>query len=147
MIEFTKGNILESGCEALVNAVNCRGKMSRGVALAFKRKFPSMFLAYKRACDGGKLVVGSMHPWKNPGGGWVINFPTKDHWRQPSQLEWVVSGLEDLARVLRGNGIRSVAIPALGCGLGGLLWYQVRAAIKQTHDRHWKDLKVVVYEP
>ena len=82
-----------------------------------------MFLAYKRACDGGKVVVGSMPPWKNPGGGWVINFPTKEHWRQPSQLGWVVGGLEDLARVLRDQGIRSVAIPALGCGLGGLLWY------------------------
>jgi O-acetyl-ADP-ribose deacetylase (regulator of RNase III) len=147
MIEFTKGDILESGCEALVNAVNCRGKMGRGLALAFKKRFPAMFLAYKRACDAGRVAVGSVHVWQDPGGGWVINFPTKDHWRQPSKQEWVASGLEDLARVIRDNGIRSVALPALGCGLGGLLWYQVRAAIKKAHDMHWKDLKVVVYEP
>jgi O-acetyl-ADP-ribose deacetylase (regulator of RNase III) len=147
MLEYVKGDILESDCEAIVNTVNCYGKMGRGLALSFKRKFPAMFLAYKCACDSDKVKVGSMHLWQNPRGGWVVNFPTKDHWRQPSQMDWIVAGLQDLARIVKEQGIQSIAIPALGCGLVGLQWYQVRDEIKRVHDQNWKDVKVVVYEP
>jgi O-acetyl-ADP-ribose deacetylase (regulator of RNase III) len=146
MIEYTKGDILTSDCEAVVNTVNCYGKMGRGLALAFKRQFPAMFLAYKRDCDDGKVKTGSMHVWKNPNGGWVINFPTKDHWRTPSLMEWIVAGLDDLVQVVKQKEIKSIAIPPLGCGLGGLQWYQVRAEIKRVHDQHWKDIRLVVYE-
>lgn len=147
MIEFVKGDILESDCEAITNTVNCYGKMGRGLALSFKRRFPAMFLSYKRACDDSKVKVGTMHVWKKPDGGWVVNFPTKDHWRQPSQMEWITAGLEDLARFVRENNIKSIAIPPLGCGLGGLQWYQVRGEIKKAHDKHWSEVRVVVYEP
>lgn len=147
MIEFVKGDILDSDCEAITNTVNCYGKMGRGLALSFKRKFPAMFLAYKRACDSGIVKVGHMHLWRNPKGGYVVNFPTKDHWRSPSQMEWIVDGLTDLAKVVAERGIKSLAIPPLGCGLGGLQWYQVKAEIRKAHDEHWTDIRVVVYEP
>lgn len=147
MIEFVKGDILDSFCEAIVNTVNCHGRMGRGLALLFKRRFPAMFCAYKRDCDNDRVRVGTMHLWKNPLGGWVVNFPTKDHWREPSRMEWIVAGLQDLAAVVREKGIQSLAIPPLGCGLGGLHWYQVRAEIVRAHDQYWQDMKVVVYEP
>jgi O-acetyl-ADP-ribose deacetylase (regulator of RNase III) len=147
MIEYVHGNILESDCEAIVNTVNCYGKMGRGLALAFKRRFPAMYLAYKCACDGDRVRIGFMHLWQNPKGGWIINFPTKDHWRQPSQMDWIILGLQDLARIVKEKTIRSIAIPPLGCGLGGLHWYQVRAEIKRVHDQDLHDIRVVVYEP
>ena len=146
MIEYTKGDILTSDCEAIVNTVNCYGKMGRGLALAFKRKYPAMFLAYKRECDAGNIKTGLMHLWKSPDSPWVINFPTKDHWRDPSKMEWVVEGLQSLVETLKGLEVKSIAIPPLGCGLGGLQWYQVRAEIKRVHDLHWKEIRVVVYE-
>jgi O-acetyl-ADP-ribose deacetylase (regulator of RNase III) len=148
MIEYVQQqNVLDSDCEAIVNTVNCYGKMGKGLALLYKRKFPQMFLAYKRACDEGKVKTGTMHLWKNPNGGWVINFPTKDHWRNPSQMEWIVLGLQNLVEVIKDKDIKSIAIPPLGCGLGGLEWYRVRGEIKRVHDHHWKDIRVVVYEP
>lgn len=147
MIEYTKGNILDSDCEALVNTVNCFAVMGKGIALEFKRKFPAMFLEYKRDCNANKVKTGFMHLWKNPNGGWVINFPTKYHWRNPSQMEWIVTGLQHLVEVIKEKEIKSIAIPPLGCGLGKLNWYQVRAEIKRVHDHHWNDIRVVVYEP
>lgn len=149
MIEFTKGNILESDCQALVNTVNCFGKMGKGLALQFKKKFPEMFLAYKRACDFGQVQNGKMQLWKNPSPSpaFIVNFPTKDHWRNSSKMEWIVSGLEDLVAAVKKHEIKSIAIPPLGCGLGGLNWYLVREEIKKTHEKYWQDIKVVVFEP
>jgi O-acetyl-ADP-ribose deacetylase (regulator of RNase III) len=146
MLRFCRGDILGSDCEALINPVNCRGKMGRGLALLYKRAFPKMFLAYKRACAEGKVKVGRMHIWRGSERKWVINFPTKDHWRDMSKLEWIVLGLGDLVRVVKEEGIMSLALPQLGCGLGGLHWYQVRGEIKRVHDRSWRDIRVVVFE-
>lgn len=147
MIEYTKGDILESDCEALINTVNCHGRMGKGLALLFKKKFPKMFLAYKKACDRGQVKVGNMHVWKNPTPppSYIINFPTKDHWRNPSKMEWIVAGLQDLIAVIESTGISSVAVPPLGCGLGGLQWYLVRQEIKKSLGD--LDKRIVVYEP
>jgi O-acetyl-ADP-ribose deacetylase (regulator of RNase III) len=147
MIEWTKGDILESDCEAIINTVNCVGVMGKGLALLYKKRYPKMFLDYKRACNQGIIETGKMHFWRDGHDKIVINFPTKQHWRNPSQMEWIVMGLQDLVRVVDSRQIKSLAIPPLGCGLGGLHWYLVRAEIKRVHDHHWKDIRVVVYEP
>jgi O-acetyl-ADP-ribose deacetylase (regulator of RNase III) len=146
MIEFRQGDIFASGCESLVSPVNCVGKMGKGLALEFRRRFPKMFLDYKRACDSGRLKPGLMHVWSDDKVQ-VINFPTKDHYRDPSRLSYITSGLDDLIRVVEERNIRSLALPALGCGLGGLNWYHVRDEIVRCHDNHWKSLRVLVYEP
>lgn len=148
-IEFTTGDILKSDAEALVNPVNCVGVMGRGLALKFKKAFPQNFEAYKAACDRGEVKPGQMllcDVVSSPNSKTIINFPTKRHWRAKSRIEDIVSGLEALALVIRQRNISSIAIPALGSGLGGLDWPQVRARIDQALS-DIPDLKVIVYEP
>jgi O-acetyl-ADP-ribose deacetylase (regulator of RNase III) len=136
MIRFVQGNLFDSQAEALVNAVNTVGVMGRGVALEFKNRFPENYLAYRVACKREEIVVGKMFTFElnretsleQPR--WIINFPTKQHWRNPSKLEFVCDGLEDLVRVIESHSIRSVALPALGCGTGGLEWKTVRELIE-----------------
>lgn len=150
MICFTTGNLLESDAEALVNTVNTVGVMGKGIALMFKEAFPANFLAYREACKQGRVRIGSMFVTDGPaiGGGprWLINFPTKEHWRGRTKLSWVESGLDDLVRVLRDLKIRSVAIPPLGCGNGGLDWADVRPLI-ESRLAALEDVDVTVFEP
>lgn len=122
MIEIVKGDLFKSGCEALVNTVNCKGVMGKGLALAFKNKYPKMFRAYKHACDNGLMKIGCISQYKDSSGITIINFPTKDHFRQPSRLEYIEAGLEEFVKCYQ-RGIydfKSIAFPMLGCGLGGL---------------------------
>jgi O-acetyl-ADP-ribose deacetylase (regulator of RNase III) len=149
MIRFTQGNVLEAGTDALVNTVNTAGVMGKGIALMFKEAFPENFKAYRKACETGEVRVGRMfvteqrqllHPR------WIINFPTKKHWRQPSRMEWIVKGLEDLKRVIAEREIRSIALPPLGSGNGGLNWKDVRREIEAALSS-LSDIDVVVYEP
>lgn len=129
MITHLHGNLLESDSEALVNAVNTVGVMGKGIALQCARAFPTMLADYKAAAKRGDLRLGEMHVWPNPaisGPRWIINFPTKGHWRERSRLVDIESGLADLVRVLRSHRIASVAVPPLGCGNGGLAWDDVR---------------------
>ncbi len=133
MIRYTQGNLLEAPAEALVNTVNEVGVMGKGIALMFREAFPENTRAYEAACKAGEVHVGRMLVTRNQaliGPRWIINFPTKRHWRNPSQLDWIRDGLKDLVRVVRENGIRSVALPPLGCGAGGLDWSQVRQEIE-----------------
>ncbi|GAB4276102.1 MAG: macro domain-containing protein [Deferrisomatales bacterium] len=149
MIQFTKGNLLEAPTEALVNTVNEVGVMGKGIALMFREAFPENTRAYQEACHRGEVKVGHMFVTRNRtlvGPRWIINFPTKRHWRNPSRLEWVREGLKDLARVLRENEIRSVAVPPLGCGAGGLEWAQVRREIQEALGA-LPGVDVIVYEP
>src|SRR6516164_7881000 len=132
MLEFKTGDILETDAEALVNTVNCVGIMGRGIALQFKNVFPENFKAYKAACDREEVQPGKMFVFEtgtltNPK--YIINFPTKRHWRGKSRMEDIESGLEALAEEIRERHIRSVAIPPLGSGLGGLKWADVRMRI------------------
>lgn len=129
MITETHGNLLRDDAQALVNTVNTAGVMGKGIALQFKRAFPEVFDAYAAACRAGEIQVGVVQPVALPAGRWVLNFPTKRHWRQPSRMEDVRAGLDDLIRVVGELKITSVAIPALGCGHGGLPWPEVRALI------------------
>jgi O-acetyl-ADP-ribose deacetylase (regulator of RNase III) len=149
MIRFIEGNLLEANAEALVNTVNTVGVMGKGVALMFKEAYPRNFDAYEQACKNKAVHVGKMFVTETNdmlGPKWIINFPTKAHWRFPSKIEWVAEGLDDLVSVIRTKGIRSIAIPPLGAGNGGLSWPDVRALIeRQLVDL--QDVEVLVYEP
>lgn len=135
MIREQSGNLLSADVEALVNAVNTVGVMGKGIALQFKQTYPEMFQEYARAARAGEVQIGAMHLWATDatsGPRFIINFPTKRHWRSPSRLADVASGLPSLAETIERNEIRSVAIPALGCGHGGLDWVSVEPLIRQT---------------
>jgi O-acetyl-ADP-ribose deacetylase (regulator of RNase III) len=148
MIEFGEGNLLTADVDALVNTVNTVGVMGRGVALQFKQAYPANFTAYKRACDNGELRLGHMFVWDSHRPGprrYIINFPTKGHWRSQSRLEDIETGLRDLVRQVTALGITSIALPALGCGNGGLRWDDVLPRIQETFDS--LSIRTVVYPP
>lgn len=148
MIEYKIGDILTENVEALVNTVNCVGIMGRGVALQFKKAFPENFEAYAEACKRKEMQPG--HPFVFETGQmyprYIINFPTKRHWRGKSRMEDIEAGLTALAEQIRARHIRSIALPPLGSGLGGLDWSQIRSHIEATL-REFPDLKAVVFEP
>ena len=149
MITFMEGNLLTANAQALVNTVNTVGVMGKGIALMFKEAFPENFKAYEAACRRGEVRVGRMFVTERQdmyGPKWIVNFPTKQHWRGKSQIEWIEEGLEDLVRVIRDNKIRSVAIPPLGSGNGGLDWQDVRPKIEGVLSE-LSDVEIVVYEP
>ena len=126
-------NIFDSDCDAIVNTINCVGVMGGGLAAQFRQRFPEMNEAYEIQCGEGIIRPGRMWVWH--GGGdhdkYLVNFPTKDHWKDPSKLEYIEDGLRDLRHALHVLGIKSIAIPPLGCGLGGLKWDDVEPLIKQ----------------
>jgi O-acetyl-ADP-ribose deacetylase (regulator of RNase III) len=149
MIEFTHGNLLEAKVDALVNTVNTVGVMGKGVALMFKEAFPKNFKSYEAACKQKEVRVGHMFVTETGdliGPKWIINFPTKQHWRGDSKMEWIDAGLEDLKRVIVEKGIRSIAIPPLGSGNGGLKWEEVRPKIEAALGS-LSNVSVIVYEP
>lgn len=134
IIQPRGADLFESGADILVNTVNTQGVMGAGIALQFKQRFPGMFTAYRTRCRAGLVTVGSIdvHFLTEDRRIIIANFPTKQHWRNPSQLEWIQSGLEDLSRLVDRTGSRSIAIPPLGCGLGGLEWPVVSDQIIQS---------------
>ena len=149
MIRYVQGNLLRSDAKALVNTVNEVGVMGKGVALMFRDAYPESARLYQEASKAGQVQVGRMHVTPNPelvGPRWIINFPTKKHWRNPSKLEWVREGLKDLVRVIAEHGITSIALPPLGCGNGGLEWTQVRREIENALA-DIPGVDVTVYEP
>ena len=149
MVEFVKGNLLEAKVDALVNTVNEVGVMGKGVALQFREAFPQSSREYMEAARRKQIRVGHVLATRNEslsGPQWIIHFPTKKHWRQPSRLEWVRDGLRDLVRIVKENGISSIALPPLGCGNGGLNWQSVRHEIEASFQGV-DDVQVIVYEP
>src|SRR5208337_1096153 len=149
MIRYKTGDILEEYAEAVVNTVNCVGFMGRGISLQFKKAWPENFKAYAAACRRQEVQPGRMFVFEtgrltNPR--YIINFPTKRHWRGKSRLEDIDAGLTALVGEIRERKIRSVAIPPLGAGLGGLDWSIVRARIEEAmHDL--AEVVIVVFEP
>src|SRR5580704_3057353 len=149
MVELTTGNILDADVDALVNTVNTVGVMGKGIALQFKQAFPQNYEAYQRACKRGEVVPGKMfvipaNRLSNPK--FIINFPTKRHWKGKSRMEDITVGLVDLVDVIRRENIQSIAIPPLGCGNGGLDWVEVRPKIV-TALSMLPDVNVLVFTP
>jgi O-acetyl-ADP-ribose deacetylase (regulator of RNase III) len=149
MLELVTGNLLEADTEALVNTVNTEGVMGKGIALQFKRKYPEMFEAYQQACKEGQVQPGRMHVYErremiNPR--YIINFPTKRHWRSPSRIEDIKAGLSALVEEIRKRSIKSIALPPLGCGNGGLHWSEVLPAIRIALA-DLTDVRLLVYPP
>ena len=148
MIEYKQGNLLEEHTEALVNTVNCVGVMGKGIALQFKQAFPENFKQYKKACDAQEVQPGQMFISSTgqlfPK--YIINFPTKRHWRGKSKIEDVESGLKALTEEVLRLNIQSIAIPPLGCGNGGLNWAEVKPMIANAFIQ-LPDVRVVIFEP
>lgn len=120
------GNLFESGAKTLVNPVNCAGAMGKGIALEFKRRYPKMFEEYRQLCRKAQVKVGQPYLYTDPSGISVLNFPTKQHWRSPSELSYITAELDYFVENYQAMGITSIAFPALGCGNGGLPWETVR---------------------
>jgi O-acetyl-ADP-ribose deacetylase (regulator of RNase III) len=149
MIEEGRGNLLTADTDALVNTVNTVGVMGKGIALQFKRAFPDNYAAYRAAYERGELEIGRVFvvdTGRLGHGRFILNFPTKRHWRSPSRLDDIRAGLDDLVRVVRQLEVRSVAVPALGAGNGGLDWRAVRPLIEAAAAR-MPDVRVVVFPP
>jgi O-acetyl-ADP-ribose deacetylase (regulator of RNase III) len=149
MIKITKGNLLEADAEAIVNTVNCVGYMGKGIALQFKQAFPENFKAYEKVCRTHELHAGMMFVFRtgmlgNPK--FIINFPTKRHWRGKARIDDIRTGLSALIDEIQQLGINSIAVPPLGCGLGGLSWGEVRPMIEEAF--HAKpEVQVLLFEP
>lgn len=140
-IKFVHGNMFNILADVRINTVNCVGAMGKGVALAFKRKYPQLYRDYHEECLKGNMVVGNMYVWVSPHGERVINFPTKADWRNPSEYKYIEDGLIDLRKHLSSMGTVRVAIPPLGCGNGGLDWDRVKPMIEE----HLNGLDAVIY--
>ena len=150
MIQVSQGNLLEAPVEALVNTVNTEGVMGKGIALQFKQAFPAMFRAYADACKASQVRLGKMDVYDRggiaDGPRWIINFPTKGHWKSRSRLADIDAGLADLTATIMRLGVRSIAVPPLGCGHGGLDWADVKPKIENAFAAI-PDVEVLLYPP
>lgn len=149
MIRFTTGNLFDTHVDAVVNTVNCVGVMGRGIALQFKRLYPDNFKRYVNECKAKKIIPGKMFVYSTESltqPFFIINFPTKRHWRTNSKLEYIQEGLQDLVQIIKKNHITSIAIPPLGCGLGGLDWKIVKTYIEEAlHPL--QNVDITVFQP
>lgn len=148
-MEFTQGNLLTNNKEALVNTVNCVGVMGKGIALQFKQAFPDNARAYEKACTKGQVQLGRLFTYitgrlDNPK--YIINFPTKQHWRAKSRMKDIESGLHTLKQEIIERGIKSIAIPPLGCGNGRLNWREVKPLIENILA-DLPDVQITVFKP
>lgn len=140
MLIYRRTSVLESNAQTLVNTVNCVGVMGKGIAKEFRGRFPEMFDRYVQICDSGDLQPGKLWLWKGSTQ-WVLNFPTKNHWRHPSKLEWIDAGLTKFAQQYALRGITEISFPRLGCGNGGLNWNDVQPLM----ERHLSGLPIKVF--
>lgn len=148
MIKTITGDILKSDAEALVNTVNCEGYMGKGIAYQFKNKYPDMNDAYVKQCKVGKLCPGQLHCYRDASDGKIIiNFPTKNKWREKSKMEYITSGLKQLKKVILQLNISSIAIPPLGCGNGGLQWPDVKNEIEKELADLPDNITIFLYAP
>lgn len=146
LIKYTTGDMFQSGAECLVNTVNCEGYMGKGIAYQFKLKFPENNKAYIKACKDKTLHVGTIHTFVE-NGITIVNFPTKDKWRENSKISYIETALDVLVERLPKLNVKSVAIPPLGCGNGGLDWQTVKELIQKKLKPIADDFTVLIYEP
>lgn len=145
-IVLTTGNLLESTTEAIVNTVNCEGYMGKGLAYQFKLNFPENNKDYIKACKDGRLYIGKVHYFLE-NNKIIINFPTKDKWRQKSKMDYIEKGLDSLIEVIERLNIKSISIPPLGSGNGGLVWCEVKELILKKLSKFDNSVKILIYEP
>ena len=144
MFVYKQGNIFESDADCIFNTVNCEGYMGKGIAYQFKLRYPDNNNEYERVCKSGRLKPGTLLPFKEKGK-IIINFPTKDKWREPSKMSYITDGLDAFVRMLPALGIKKVAIPPLGCGNGGLNWSEVKKEIERRLSN--RNIEIELYEP
>jgi O-acetyl-ADP-ribose deacetylase (regulator of RNase III) len=140
MLQFVNTSLLEADSQTVVNTVNTVGVMGKGLAKYFAEKYPEMLKPYKEHCKDGSLATGKLWLWKTPDQ-WILNFPTKQHWKQPSKLEYIESGLIKFVEKYEERGIREISFPRLGCGNGGLDWEDVRPLM----EKYLENLPIAIY--
>ncbi len=146
MMYYTTGDLLKSSAEALVNTVNCEGYMGKGIAYQFKMQYPENNKDYVKACKSGELTVGKLHYFKEKGK-IIVNFPTKNKWRANSKIEYINDGLDELIKLIHQLNIKSIAIPPLGSGNGGLIWSEVKEIIEKKLSVLDDRIDIFIYEP
>lgn len=146
MFHYLTGDLLKSSAEVLVNTVNCEGFMGKGIAYQFKLRYPLNYLDYVKSCKSGQLRPGKLHYFKE-GEKIIINFPTKDKWRAKSKMEYIESGLVSLKKLIIDLQIKSIAIPPLGSGNGGLIWSEVKKTIELALEDLADSVEIYIYEP
>lgn len=144
-VKFVTGDMFKISAKVRINTVNCVGVMGSGVALACKQRYPSMYKEYRAKCKSGEIQPGSLYIWESPNHEYIVNLPTKRHWRNPSLYEDVESGLVALKQFLYIMGKIDVALPALGCGHGGLDWSIVSSMI--FYHLNALDANIYVFTP
>ena len=140
MVTYIEGNIFSSPAQVIVNTVNTVGVMGKGLALSFKKRYPGMFEVYRRACERKQLTIGKLMLYYAPDH-WILMFPTKENWRNPSKLEYIEAGLQKFVNTYAQKNITSIAFPKLGCGNGELSW----DAVKPLMEKYLKPLPIAVY--
>ena len=147
-LKYKEGDILEAKTQVIVNPVNCKGIMGKGLALQFKKKYPAMYKEYKQECAEGKVTIGTLQLYKKAPKHWILNFPTKNHWRQKSKLEYIEKGLVAFKEKYEEWGITSIAFPRLGCQQGGLDWAEVKPLMeKYLADLPNLTVQIFTYKP
>lgn len=146
MYTFITGNILESDAQCIVNTVNCEGYMGKGIAYQFKNAFPKNNDDYVKACKSGKLIVGTIHNFVE-NGKIIVNFPTKDKWREKSKISYINDGMDSLVKFIEEKNIKSIAIPPLGCGNGGLNWNEVQPLLLEKIAPIQQSRNIILYSP
>ncbi|MBE6876542.1 MAG: Appr-1-p processing protein [Ruminococcus sp.] len=146
MFKFVTGDLLQSDAYALINTVNCEGYMGKGIAYQFKLRFPEMNIEYMKECRNHRLTPGKLYCYQTENK-FIINFPTKNKWREKSKMEYIISGLDELVKIIKMQKLLSVAIPPLGCGNGGLTWSEVKTIIIEKLSVISDDVDVYIYEP
>lgn len=146
MIKSISGDILKTETLAIVNPVNCMGVMGKGLALQIKNNYPLTFISYSKACKENRMVVGKLH-WYKENGKIIINFPTKNTWRENSKLSYIKNALPELIKLIKELHINSISIPPLGCGLGGLSWIDVKSILLENLKEISNEVDIYLYEP
>lgn len=146
LLTYTTGDLLKSSAEALVNTVNCEGYMGKGIAYQFKLQFPRNNEDYVRACRSGAFTIGKLHYYRERDKT-IINFPTKNKWREKSQMEYIEKGLDQLVNLIKKLNLSSIAIPPLGSGNGGLIWGEVKLLIEKELYDISQNIDIIIYEP
>lgn len=144
MLTYIHGNIFDSKSQTIVNTVNTVGVMGKGIALEFKKRYPDMFLSYQKVCKTGHFHTGMLQLYKNQNP-WILNFPTKEHWKNPSKLDYIEEGLKKFVETYQKKEIISIAFPQLGCANGGLNWGDVQPLMEKYLSNLDIDVEIYIY--